>query len=423
MKANVYKREKCRLCNSSDVVLAVPMNPIPITEKYLDEDNLSEDFDLYNIDLYLCNDCGHVQIFDIIDPLVLWDNYSFRSSQVQTMVEHLHGIAKDTISNFSISKNGLAVDIGSNDGTLLQEYKKHGMSVLGIDPAKSIAEEAIDAGIPTIIDFFKPETADLIVREHGKAEVVTCFNAFAHADNLNELAKGIQKILSPEGIFVFEVQYLADLIDDMLLGAIIHEHLSHHSLKPMAAFLNRNEMELISVSHNSYQGGSIVGIAQLKGSKRQIDKSVSEMIEKEITYGYDSLPKIKSLSDRLISLKTKLGQLIVEWHSKGKILAGYGAARSGPTLIAQLGIGKDIEFIVDDHPQKVNRYTPGDKIKVLPTEKLLERMPEYTVILAWVHSKKIVRDNVEYLERGGNFVVCCPDILVITKNNFQNYIG
>ena len=422
MKAKVLKRTTCRLCESSNVEMAVKLEPIPLTEKYLTQDQLNDETHLYDIDLFMCLDCGHVQIFDIIDPLVLWDNFTFRSGQAQIIIDHLNDVAKDTINTFKIPEGSLVVDVGSNDGTLLRGFKNQGMNVLGIDPATTIAKEAIASGIPTLINFFNYDLSLKIKAENGPAKIVCCFNAFAHADNLNELAKGIQNLLSEDGIFVFEVEYLVDIVDDIVLGAIIHEHLSHHSVKPMASFLNKNGMELIDVKRNPFQGGSFIGIAQKIGGPRVINKCVDELIKFEEDNGFTQPSKIKSLGDRLIVLKNQLGELIKEWKSQHYEIAGYGAARSGPTLTAQLHLGDKIDFIVDNHPQKVNKFTPGDRIPVLPTVKLLERLPKYTIILAWVHAKKIIRDNLEYLNQGGNFVLVCPEVKIINSQNYTSFI-
>ena len=419
MKANSYKRTTCRLCESDHVEMVVPLEPIPLTEKYLMEDQLNDEFHLYSIDLYMCRDCGHVQIFDCIDPNVLWDDFTFRSGQAQIIVDHLHDVAEKTFKKYEIEQGMLAVDVGSNDGTLLEGFKKQGMKVLGVDPAETIAKEAIDAGIPTIIDFLTPELAKEINEIHGKAQVVGCFNAFAHSDQLNDLASSIRDLMAPDGIFIFEVQYLVDIIDSMVLGAVIHEHLSHHSVVPMQQFLDRNGMELINVERNHFQGGSFIGVAQLKGGSRKVDKNVAENVDYEVKRGFNQQELIKSFSQRLIALRTELASLIKKWKEEGATIAGYGAARSGPTLIAQFKCGKDISFIVDDHPQKVNRYTPGDKIKVLPTKELYSKMPEYTIILAWVHAKKIIIDNMEYLNKGGHFVLCCPEVKVIGAQNWE----
>jgi SAM-dependent methyltransferase len=422
MEASMHKRTTCRLCESANIELVVPLDPIPLTEKYIIEDELNEETYLYRIDLYMCLECGHVQIMDVINPRVLWHEFTFRSAQSQMIVDHLHEVARQTCRKYGVKPGSFVIDVGSNDGTLLQGFKNQGMDVLGIDPAENVAKEAIAKGILTIVDFLTPALARQIRQAYGEANIVSCFNAFAHADQLKELATSIRDLMAPGGIFIFEAQYLVDLIDHMVLGAIIHEHLSHHSVKPMAQFLKMVGLELIDVERNHFQGGSFIGVAQKTGDRREINPSVFRHVEAEIKRGFDRPARIKSLYDRLSLLKNNVAERIKQWKEQGAMVAGYGAARSGPTLLAQLQLGKEISFIVDDHPQKVNRYTPGDKIKILPTKELCLRMPEYTIILAWVHAKKIIADNLEYLKRGGQFVVCCPEVRVIDANNWQFFL-
>ena len=424
MKVSVYKRTTCRLCEDTNIFLVVSLEPIPIAEKYLAHDQLDGDNHVYGIDLYMCGGCGHVQIVDVIDPLVLWSpSFTFRSGQARVIVDHLFDVAEQTCANYGIDEKSLVIDVGSNDGTLLKGFKQQGMTVLGVDPSAVIADEAIRDGIPTIIDFLTDESARTIASEYGEARVVCCFNTFAHADDLSQLARSIESLLAPDGIFVFEASYLVSIIDEMLIGAIIHEHLSHHSVKPLARFLKKCGMELIHVERNEFQGGSLIGVAQKVGGPRGIEPCVAEFIQFESDHGYDKPATVRALADRLVSLRREMESYMRRWRGEGAVVAGYGAARSGPTLIAQLGVGRDISFIVDDHPQKMGRYTPGDHIEVLPTEELLKRMPSYTLVLAWIHARAIIGSNVEYLERGGRFVICLPRVQVIDRDNVGGYLS
>ena len=417
MPKNFYHRRDCRLCKSKDLELAVPLKKIPLTEKYLENKNLNKDSTLFPIDLYMCRSCSHVQILDVINPDILWDNYTFRSGLAETIISHLHDVAERICKKYNIGKKSLVIDVGSNDGTLLQGYKNKNMEVLGIDPAKEIAAEANNSGVNTISEFLNEKLSKDIVDEYGKAKVINCFNAFAHADNMIELTKSIVNLMSKDGIFVFEVSYLVDIIEKTLLGAVIHEHLSHHSLLSLEVFLKKFNLELIYVERNSFQGGSIVGVAQFINGPYGIDESVKRLIEYEKLNKFNKLEKIKSFSAKLNKINDQLRVLIKKYIKEKKKIAGYGAARSGTTLIAEFNLGDKIKYIFDDHFQKVNKYTPGDLIKVLPTKNIVVKMPDYTFILAWVHADKIISDNYEYLKKGGKFISILPEIKIITKDN------
>ena len=415
MGIKAYKRTTCRLCDSSSLELVIPLSPIPVAEKYVTEAELDTPTDVYPVDLYMCLDCGHVQVLDILDPKVLWDDFTFRSGQAPAIVKHLYECATNVCDRYNVPASSLVVDVGSNDGTLLGGFKAHGTTVLGIDPATEIAQEANQSGVETICDFLTMDLAEKIKRERGGATVITCFNAFAHADDLSGMAASISHLLISNGVFVFEVSYLLDILDDLLLGVIFHEHLSHHSVTPLIQFLQRHGMELIDVEHVPLQGGSIIGTAQRLGGPHAVSSEVQRFVDVEAMRALHDPRTMRVFSTRLSGLEAQITAYCTEWQAAGATIAGYGAARSGPTLIGEFGLADAISFIVDDHPQKVNRYTPGHHIRVYPTSELYARMPDYAVILAWVHADKIIAENQLYLERGGCFVLCFPEVRLITS--------
>ncbi|MBI4179191.1 methyltransferase domain-containing protein [bacterium] len=411
-KSLLYRREICRLCDSRDVGRVVELAPVPLAEKYTELES-EGDSAVYPIDLYMCGACGHVQLLDVVDSGALWDDYTYRSGQAGLMVDHFQEAADAVVRRHRPDPRRLVIDIGSNDGSLLRPFKQKGYPVLGVDPAKDIARAATESGIETIPSVLTPDLARDIRKRHGPAAVVTAFNVFAHADDMGGMADSIQRLLGPDGVFVFEVQYLLDILDRMLVGTIFHEHMSHHSLKPMARFLDRHGLELIDVERNHIQHGSIVGTAQLKGGPRPVRPAVGELLALEERRKLDRPETVKQFGVRLERMRQVFAGLMTDWDRRGAVAAGYGAARSGPTLIAQFGLKNAIRYILDDHPQKVNKFSPGDRIPVVPTEELYRRTPDYTVILAWVHARKIIGENRRYLEDGGSFVVCCPDVRVV----------
>jgi SAM-dependent methyltransferase len=414
MKAKTFRRTNCRLCASPEVELVVALAPIPLAEKYTELASAHDANDVYPIDLYMCKECGHVQVLDVVDSEVLWNNYTYHSAQTKGIVEHFESVAENVLRTYHPAAGSLIVDVGSNDGSLLRQFKRHGFRVLGIDPAKEIARHATESGIETVPEQLTPQLAHKIRSQHGNASVVTAFNVFAHADDMSGMADSISHMLAPEGVFVFEVQYLLDIIDRMLLGTIFHEHMSHHSVKPMQLFLAKHQMELIDVQRVTIQKGSIIGTAQLKGGPYSLKASVGNLLRLEAERRLDQPETIREFGVRLEKLRAEIGELIADWKCRGATVAGYGAARSGPTLIAQLGLGGVIGCIFDDHPQKVHKFSPGDGIPVVPTAELYERKPDYVIILAWLHAKKIIASNRKYLEDGGRFVLCCPEVRVVS---------
>lgn len=412
MKVEVHHRDNCRLCHSKNVKMVTSLAPIPIAEKYGDskEDAKAE---MYPIDLYMCLDCGHVQCLDVIHSDVLWSDYTYRSAQTKGIVDHFKEVCDKVVAAYNPPPGSLIIDIGSNDGSLLRPFKDRGYRVLGIDPATEIAKKATASGIETIPELMTVDLAKQIRQKHGPAAVVTAFNVFAHADDMWGMADSVRAMIADDGVFVFEAQYLLDIIDKMLLGTIFHEHMSHHSLRPMSLFLNQHGLEMIEVERVNIQKGSIIGIAQPKGGPRKAKPTVAQLLALEESRHLDKPDAMRPFVDRLERNKKIAADLIAQWKKQGAVVAGFGAARSGPTLIEQFGFGDAIQYIFDDHPQKVNKYSPGHGYRVHPSRELTTLKPDYVIILAWIHAKKIIESNQEYLKQGGHFVVCAPDIQVV----------
>lgn len=414
-KLLLSKRDNCRLCESKRVELAVPLLPTTVAEKYLEESELQNKELVCPLDLYICIDCGHVQLLDIVDPNFLYNNYTYSSGNSKGLVDHFESYADTIFKRFKPDINSLVVDIGSNDGTLLKFFKKKNLKVLGIDPAKEIALKATNEGINTIPNFFNKYLAQKLIKEYGKAKIVTANNAFAHMDDLKGIMDGITTIMEDSGIFVFEISYLVDVIDKVLLGTIFHEHHSYHSITPLKVFFDKFNMELIYIERNNIQGGSIIGVAQFKNGIYLKDNSVDEILKLEINKKINKLETFKNFSKDIDYKKKKIKNLFHEINDQNKTIAGFGAARSGTTLITQMQLGNMIKYIVDDNQFKQGKYSPGDHIYIRPTNYIYEDMPDYLIILAWIHKKNIIRDHQKYIENGGSFIVCFPELEVISK--------
>ena len=407
------KRDVCRLCESSYLELVVPLSPTPVAEKYLTEKQLGQKELICPLDLYMCKNCGHVQLLDIVDPKFLYSDYTYSSGNSPGLVKHFKEYANKIVAKYRPKKDSLVIDVGSNDGTLLRFFKDHGLKVLGVDPANEIAEKATSEGINTLPEFMNIALSKKTKNEYGSAKIITANNAFAHSDDLIGMLRSIKNLMSPDGIFVFEISYLLDVIQKVLLGTIFHEHHSYHSLKPLIRFMKRFNMEVIDVERVTIQGGSLIGTAQIINGPHAISSSVKEIIELEEKHNLDKPDTLKDFSKRMKKLKSKLGNMLAKYKKQGKTVAGFGAARSGTTLITQMGIGKLLDYIVDDNPEKQGKFTPGDHIIVKPTKTIYEKKPDYLFILAWVHAKKIIENNKKYLDEGGHFIVCFPEIKII----------
>ncbi|MGT2440270.1 methyltransferase domain-containing protein [Bradyrhizobium betae] len=251
---HVTHRSNCRLCGSRSLELVLPIRPSAIGDAFVSGDRLQEKQDVYPLDCYLCLDCGHLQNLDVVDPEILFREYTYRTSVSLGLVEHFRNYARSVVSGLALPKDSLVVEIGSNDGSLLKAFRAEGMRVQGIDPAREIAATATREGIPTIPDFFTNAIAGQIKAANGPAALFCANNVFAHIDNLSDVVKGVRTLLAPDGAFVFEVSYIVDMIDNMVFDTIYHEHVSHHALLPLESFLNRHDMTLFDVERKETKG-------------------------------------------------------------------------------------------------------------------------------------------------------------------------
>lgn len=410
----VRKRNDCRLCGSLQIELALPMKPSPIGDAYITQDKLSIAQESYPLSLYLCQDCGHLQLPDIVDPEILFGNYIYLTATSPGLVEHFRIYAGKVVQKIENPKESLVVEIGSNDGSLLKFFKSYGMKVLGVDPAREIASKASSSGIETIPTFFTLEIAKKIKKQHGAASVITANNVFAHADNMNEIVEGIKYLLAPDGIFVFEVSYLLDMIEKNVFDTIYHEHLCHHRIEPLEILFKRYGLCLFDVERITTKGGSIRGFVKLIDSSRKISPIVSDLITKEKRLGLEKIDVYKKFSERLEEIKNHLHKVLDDLKSQGKSIVGYGASTPVTTTIYHFEIGPYLDFIADDNSIKHGRYSPGHHIPVFPSEMLYEKKPDCIVILAWQYADLIIKKHKKFLELGGSFIIPLPEVKIVS---------
>jgi len=402
---NIFRRNTCRLCNEQNLELVIQFKPTPSGDAYLPKEEADKVKEIYPLDVALCNNCGFLQLFDVVSPKILYNDYFYLTSHSLGLVEHFKKYADYVINKIKPKKNELIVDIGSNDGTLLQYFKKRGMKVLGIEPAQITAKVAKKNNIDTIEDFFTPSMAENIKKEWGKASIITANNVFANIDNLEEVIKGINILLSKKGIFIFETGYMPDLINKNLFDNIYHEHLSYFSVKPLKAFFENNGMELIDINPLPTKGGTIRGFVQFKDGPRKINNSVKKYIDIEKNQEMDKPATFEKFYDRISLEKERLTNLMQDIKSKGKTITGYGASVGVTTILYEWGIGNFLDFLVVDNPKRYGLVSPGLKIPVFPSKTLYEKKPDYTIILSWRYSDPIIKNNKKYLEQGGKWII------------------
>jgi len=417
LNTQCLQRVDCRVCRSVNLERVIELTPTPPGNNFLHEKDLGQQEELFPLDLNFCKNCYHLQLGHIVDPKFLFqNNYSYVSSTSEVFVKHLKDYA-DYISDFlNLNNKSFVVDIGSNDGTCLKGFKEKGMRVLGIDPAKHIAEAASLNGIETIANFFSYRVAQNILKSSGKADLITSHNACAHIDDLDEIIKGVSLLLKENGVFVMEVGYFLDVFTNRWFDTIYHEHLDFHTIMPLEKLFSRFDLEVFRVERVSPQGGSIrVFVQKIKGPK-DIDETVINLIELEVTNGLNDINTLKSFEYEINDIRTQFKKLLGNLQKQGSKIAAFGAPTKATTLCYHFDIDSEqIDFIVDDNPLKQGLFSPGKHIPVYNSLAIYDQNPDYVVILAWNFAASIMEKHKKYLDSGGGFIVPMPIPEVIKK--------
>jgi len=416
-----WKHGKCRLCRSSLLQCVITLKPIPVGEHYTQEPLMFE-APRYPIDIYQCTKCGAVQTQDNINPEILWSSYTYYSGMTESIVRHFEQFFNDTMARYKFKSNSSILDIGSNDGSLLSIFDRYGWETLGVDPAKTVANVAISKGISTLVGLYGSDQIDRKLTGHS-FDLITAFNVFAHSNSMDCMLSSVKKHLSPAGIFSFEVQYLLDISKKVILGTFFHEHMIHYSLHAIINFLQSGGLKVIGYSRNNIQNGSLIVYATHRECSLHDDveslSSLNELINLEIKEGIHnsswSYPFILNVNRSIRACHDFLEAAKVPKKS----IVGYGAARSGPLLTIQYVLEEYLCFLVDDHPAKCGKFAPLASLEVLPTKILDATKNPLALILAYIHWKPIIQNNIRYLDAGGCFLILWPCFKVINKKNYS----
>lgn len=377
--SDYHVRDRCRLCDS-----ILPKTPIldlgstPLANEY-PAAPIAGGQQTFPLFLSQCKSCGHVQLPVVVDPKRLFpESYPYKSGTSPVFRAHLKWLA-ETVGSM-IPKSGRVLEIASNDGTLLNEFRAHGHEAWGIDPAAK--EESGSLG-KTLSRFFTHDLAGRIAR--GKYsqdacgpsfDAIVALNVFAHVDDLNDFTAGVAELLAPDGVFVFEVGHLPRVLANGLVGCIYHEHVSYHALGPLLPFFERHRLQLFDANMIDSQGGSIrcfVGRGRREPSARLLFNIAAER---------NLMPPIDLLS-RHIEARRAFTYRVRALLSEGKSVAAFGAPAKLTTWSYALGLGpEDITCVYDDNPLKVGRYTPGNFWPIVPSSRLLEDNPDAVVLFS-----------------------------------------
>ncbi len=402
--------KNCRLCDSSEMDQCFDFGRLPLGNNLLEDKANALNVDKYPLCVNRCNSCGHFQLGVAVDPQKLYaTNYTYLSGVGKSFIEHFRKYALWSTEKCNLSNNSLVVDIGSNDGTCLNEFKKLGFEVYGVDPASAAAKIANDSGIPTLNCFFDEHAVDKIIKSHGKADFITSHNVLAHVDDLRSVFKNIYTLLKNNGYFCFEIGYFKEVLKNNYFDTIYHEHLDYHHAKPLVKFLCGLGFDLIDLSVNEVQGGSL-RLFFKKTDDRKITPKAQKFLDEEANSILYKNNDISLWQSKINSNMRKFGNKIKEYASSGKTVAGYGAPTKATLLIETSNLdSSDISFIMEDNNLKVNKYMPGNGIPIVDTSELINKKPEVIVIFAWNFHIEIIEKLKSIIDWPVSVLVPLPE--------------
>lgn len=413
----VRLRADCRLCGDENITNVWSFGTTPLANSYLSAEEIGQPEVFAPLEVGVCAKCHLVQLRHVVDPKVLFDHYLYVSSTSPSFVRHFEEYATTLIERFKLSAADLVVDVGSNDGILLKPLQRHGIKVLGIEPAHNIATVARREGVPTISKFFTPELAQGLVKKNGQAKIITANNVFAHTDDVGIFVASVKELLATDGAFVFEVQYLGDLVAKNLFDIVYHEHLCYYHLQPLVAFFQSQGMKVFDVERPAVHGGSLRVYVEHDTGPYPVHRRVSALLAKEATQGLNTVATYQAFAQRITANKQELLTLLKKLKNSGQRIVGYGAPAKATTLLYAFGIdGTLIDYIVDDDTKfKQGRFMPGTHIPIVSPDALYTDQPQYCLILAWNFSDTIMKNHQRFQDQGGHFIVPVPKPAIITS--------
>jgi len=406
----IHVRKNCRACGSTDLVLILDLGTTALANDFLSPEEATQDRTALPLRLNLCRQCSLVQLAEVVDPGVLYSRYAYVTSTSRTMDEHLQSQCTHVLEQAASARPARVLEIASNTGLYLKKFQARGCEVLGVEPARNIAQLAEAAGVPTWADFFNAHNARQIRDEWGAADLVLGRHVFAHIDDWADLLAGLDAITHERSLVALEVPYLLDFYEHTEFDTVYHEHLSYVSVMAVEALLAQSAFRLQRVDRYPIHGGSALIQLRRRSDPAPVHESVRQSLVREKTLNLADPATWHPFVERVRGIQDRLPALIRELKAQGKRIIGYGASAKGNTLLNTCGLTpRDLDYIIDNTPFKQNKLSPGSRIPVKPPETLLKDQPDYTLLLAWNFGAEIMQREQDYQKRGGRFIVPIPE--------------
>lgn len=404
----------CRLCGAQLRHTLVDLGMSPLCESFLRRDELDQMEPFYPLHVQVCEVCYLAQLNEYVTPEHIFREYAYYSSYSTSWVAHAKSYCEMITKRLDLGPGSLVIELASNDGYLLQHFPALNVAVLGIEPARNVAQVGIDKGIPTRVEFFGVEFAKKLAAEGKSADLILGNNVLAQVPDLNDFVGGMKVLLKPHGTVTLEFPHLQKLMDENQFDTIYHEHFSYFSALTIGNIAARHGLVFYDVEELPTHGGSLRAYLAHANSGKAPTNAVTTLIAREKRAGLDKMATYADFSDQVRRTKRSLLRFLIDAKDAGKTIVGYGAPGKGNTLLNYCGIGPDfLDFTVDRNPYKHGRFTPGMHIPIHPVDMLDQVKPDYVLIMPWNLKQEIVTQMRHIGEWGGKFIVPIPEVTVI----------
>nr|BFE56499.1 class I SAM-dependent methyltransferase [Dactylosporangium thailandense] len=403
----------CRSCAGTALTPVLDLGTQPLANAYRRPADARPE-PRYPLGLLLCDRCALVQLSGHVDPRVMFDDYPYFSSYSETMVAAMRELAGRVTAERKLGPGDLVVDVGSNDGYLLRHYRKLGVRVLGIDPARNITTTAVAAGIPTLEAYFGTAAAAETRAAYGPAAVIHANNVMAHVPDVNDFTAGVALLLADDGVLVVESPYVVDLVTGCEFDTIYHEHVFYYSMTSMTALLRRHSLTVTDVEHLPVHGGTLR--YTIRRAPAAESPEVGRLLDREANAGIAGPAYYRALDDRICHVRARLLGLLTDLRARGARIAAYGAAAKGTVLLNHFGITTGlVDAVIDRNPHKQGRLIPGVGIPIVDPGYLAAARPTHVLLLVWNLLDEVLRQQPDYLRDGGRFVVPLPEPRIVGR--------
>lgn len=404
---------RCLVCEE-ELISFVNLGYQPIANCFLSRDDFKNEY-FFELKVAFCPKCKMVQLLEQPDKEKMFhENYAFFSSTSSYMQKHFKRFADSVAESQSLNKNSFVVEIGCNDGIMIQNFMQKGIKHLGVEPSRNVAKVAREKGINVTTDFFDEDLASKIVESIGKADVIVSANVICHIPYVHSIFNGVKMLLKDDGIFVFEDPYMVDIIEKISYDQIYDEHVFYFSVMSVSYLASMYNLEVADIDYQVTHGGSMRYTLAHRGSKI-VSPKVMEQLEKEKNIGMDKLYAYEKFAQNIFASRDSLIDVLSMLKSQNKKIVGYGATSKSATVTNFSKITPElIDFISDTTPVKHNKFSPGVHIPILPHESFRECKPDYVLLFAWNHAEEIMEKEKDYMEDNGiKWIVYVPEVKVL----------